>query len=58
MKDIKVPLIFLILALIVTVGFMVLDNHLNNKMRTEILIACIQSDNCSDSMKKELKPTK
>ena len=58
MKDIKVPLIFLVLALIVICSFMVLDNYLTNKKKTEILIACIQSDNCSDSMKKELKPIK
>ena len=31
------------------------DNYSNNKMRTEILLACIQSDNCSNSMKEELK---
>lgn len=58
MKDIKVPLVFLLLALIITFSCMIIDNYLTNKSKADILIACIQSDNCSESMKQELKPIK
>lgn len=58
MKDIKVPLLFLMLALIITFSYMVLDNYLTNKSRADIIIACIQSDDCSEAMKQELKTIK
>lgn len=55
------PIIFvgLIVITVITVIISVtVSGYLNNKMRTEIFLACIQSDSCSDSTKKELKPIK
>ena len=53
-----IPFIVILFALLGVISGMVLDSYLTNRAKADILIACIQSDNCSESMKQELKPLK
>lgn len=45
----------IVLTVITGIICVTISTNLNNKMRTEILLARIQSDSCSDSIEKELK---
>ena len=57
MKD-YLPWICIMLLVLITFTALTLDGYLTNKARTEIIIACIQSDNCSKSFEESITTVK
>ena len=52
------PYVTIIIAAITIVVGMVTDNYYTNKSRTEIYIACVQSEACTKDFQDVIKPIK
>lgn len=55
MTNKKLACLLVVIAGIFAMCLMTIDNQLNNRSKERILIACIQSDNCSNKFENALK---